>query len=259
MNGEPPADSIIAADVVAPWFRFEESHANAAAVYEMLSGRNITGEWQDGADHATSALEHYVFERMLAGRNAWHPSPDSVALWLTGLSTIGQARGALGAQVVMEDAPDADSTTATALIDRVLAHAIDGELPWPRIRPASAPVPIGSLLDNATRPNQGLAGQEPQKIFVQSAIVTPELRAKWGSRVTWITDPKWRLSEDDYPAAVITIRGLAARDAFASISADVFSARKSRRGIDAGSGGNSYLLLRTPQGWRIISVSSWMA
>lgn len=259
MNGEAPSDSIIAGGVVAPEFRFEESHANAAAFYEILSGRNITAEWRDDADHATSALEHYVFERMLAGRNAWHPSPDSVALWLTGLSTIGQARGALGAQVVMEGAPAPDSAAATALINRVLAHVIDGELPWPRIGSASAPMPTGSLLDNATRPYKGLAGQEPQTIFVKSAIVTAELRAKWGSRVTWITDPKWRLSEDSYPATVVTIYGLAARDVFASINADVFSARKGRRGIDAGNGGNGYLLLRTPQGWRIISVSSWMA
>ena len=135
---------------------------------------------------------------------------------------------------------------------------IDGEQPWPSLNVAAVPRPIGALLDNATRPGGGLAAQPAQTIYVKTPIVTEALRAKWGSRITWITDAKWSLTRDKYPAAVVTIRGLVSRGAFASIGVDVFSANQDSKGINAGEGGNSYLLLLTTEGWKIVSTSTWV-
>jgi hypothetical protein len=260
LDGAPlSADSGSRAPGTPPRLRFETSHLLAARMQELLTGRNLTEEWRQQEAAATTPVEHLVFESLLATRDAWHPDPDSVIAWLEEGSKMSRARGVAGANIQMRKAtPSTDSTLITAMINRLLAHTLDGEVPWPTLTSTGGPQPIGSLLDNATRPDQGLAAQGAQTIYVQTSVVTAELRARWGSRVMFVTDMKWALSKDRYPASVVTIRGLYQNGRFVSVGADVFSARNGSQGIDAGEGGNGYLLVLTKDGWKIVSVSTWV-
>ncbi len=260
MNGKPfTADSAARTPDAPPALRYSDTHQRAVAMIELLTRRDLTSEWQGHLARATNGSERYVFETLLSHRDAWHPDPDSVATWLQTDSKIDRARGQLGASTVMASAHGLpDSATITELIDRMLAHTVDGEAPWPSIATGRGPTPVGNLLDNATRRGAGLAAQTPQTIYVKTPVVTEAMRAKWGSRVTWITDSTWALTKERYPAAEITIRGMARVGAFASVGADVFSARADDKGINAGQGGNSYLLVLTKEGWKIVGVSTWV-
>ncbi|MFN2315947.1 MAG: hypothetical protein ABR551_11950 [Gemmatimonadales bacterium] len=256
MNGRALSDSVVAG-ARAPSLRFEDSHRNAAAFSELLSGRDLSMEWENGAAQARSAMERFVFERMLAGRGRWHPEVDSVVAWLEDGTGIGFARGLLGAPRVLADAPLPDSATATSLIDRILASELDGEAPWELVRPRPAPNPGGAPGSLQLPPPRGWGGRG-HTIYVVTPIVTEELRARWGARVTWITDPEWRLTDEMSPAVVITISGIGARGTLAKISASVASFRKEGEYTNRSLSGDSYLLLRTTTGWRRVGGDSWV-
>ena len=119
MNGAPDTAAATRPSGTPPPARFSDSHQTAAAFTELLTGRDLIAEWRRASEQASSDVERYIFEAMLAGRNAWHPEADSVAAWLTGESKIARARGARGAAVVMAGATGLpDSAIVTALIDR---------------------------------------------------------------------------------------------------------------------------------------------
>lgn len=260
MNGAPDTGRAAQRPLGSPpSLRFSEGHHNAIEFAKLLHGRDLIPEWQAAADHSPTELGRYVFETMLGAMNAWHPGTDSVLTWLASDSKLTRTRGERGAQMVMAAAtPVTDTAVITELIDRALAHVVDGELPWPPINVEERPRPVGQLLDNARRPDRGLAGQDSQSIYIQTPVVTDALRRKWGNRVTWITDMKWSVNKSQYPAAVVTIRALQGVGPLVSISVDVFSARNGARSIEAGAGGNGYLLIRTKDGWRIVSNSMWV-
>lgn len=245
MNGAALPDSVLTG-ASAPVLRFGEAHANASAFSGLLSGRDIPAEWEVGAAEAGSALERFVFERMLAGRGRWRPDPDSVAVWLNDGTALGWARGELGAPRVLADAPLPDSASATSLIHEILADEVDGEEPW-EPRPGASP----------RTPRQGW-GSQGHTIYVVTPMVTEELRRRWTGRATWITDPEWRLGAGEGPAVILRIQGLAARGGVARISVQVSSVRHDSQGAMRTLSGDSYILLRTPTGWRVISADNWM-
>lgn len=228
--------------------RFEESHAVAIRFYSARTGREVVGELRRKLDEARSDSALLVYDAMLVGLGARVIDPEQVADRLLTGGPAARERAIREAGAILRDAPQADTVTTVALLDRLLAIVIEGAEPWPILAPGAA--------DRGRR--LGRRGEGGGPLFLGADSLPDEVRERWKDRV--------RLVEED-PGAAIERRGThfrtsgvvrVGRLARLTVSYTSFIDQGPGRPPHGYAGGLTVFLVLGPDGWRTAQVGEWI-
>jgi hypothetical protein len=226
--------------------RFDESHATAIRFYQRRTGRDVVGELRRHLAAATDDSARLVYGTILAGLGE-RPGIERVVAQLRSGSP---PQVSLGAQSVpglfRTNPPLADSATTVAILDRLIATLVDGGEPWPTLRPDARRPPAG-------RP----PGPTP---YMLADSVPPSLRAKWGSRVRFISSVQWQQMSLREAATLVTLSSVHRVGDLVRVSEHV-SGRLARAAGEVPRlfySGSTFYLLASNGGWVVVTSSMWV-
>ena len=234
-----------------PAMRFGESHATAIQFYQARTGRDVTGELRRHLATATNDSARMVYGTLLVGLGDT-PTAEQLAVQLRSGSApqMTLARGSVPKLFGMRG-PRADSATALAILDRLLASAIDGEEPWPQLAPGPNP---------SQPPNTPAASPQRDVLYVLADSVPRALQEKWGMRARFISVDEWRRMPEREPASLLTLSSVERVGPFVRVRTHL-SGRLARQPNEVPRlfySGTDYFLFSTGDGWRIVEMGMWI-
>jgi hypothetical protein len=253
MNGRdpryPPPTSASATRV-----RFEQAHITAIRFYQAQTARAVIGELRRGYDAAESDSARLVFGTMLHGLDELRLGADTlVAFFRTRSPALADlARRALR-PLLFDSAALADSATAIALLDRLVAITIERAESWRTIG--------ASRGDPGNTPHPTLHHRPaPSTLFLLSDSLPLALQEKWRSRVQIVDSQEWSGRPLHESGVLYTLSSVRRAGAFVVLS--VTASERLARAPDAAPRAYAsmarYYLMELDGEWVVVSTDGWV-
>ena len=231
--------------------RFDESHATAIRFYQARTGRDVRAELRRHLAAATNDSARMVYGTLLTGLGDT-PSVEQIAAQLLSGSAPQMTLARRSIHTVFgTQGPRADSATALAILDRLIASIVDGAEPWPQLTPARTPT---RPLSAPSAPSQG------DVMYVLADSVPRALLEKWRTRARFISLDEWRRMSERQPATLVALSSVERVGSFVRASTHV-SGRLARQPNEVPrlwAAGTTYYLILTADGWRIVETGGWI-
>lgn len=233
--------------------RFEESHRNALRMYSARTGRDplqeLLQQWPVVQDSARLVLEAVLRG---TGRLA-DPAPAELAMSLaTGSEADREAAVRQLRRLIREHGTPADSATQRALLQTLLeAVAADARTPWPALHDDDRAL---------RRAVGGFHGVQDVPVFVLDENVPPAMATAIPAGLMLISREAWQARPLREGGVLIQLQPVRTWGDFASVGLN-WSALRRRAADEAPSGyagGGELILLRTADGWVVVTDSSWI-
>jgi hypothetical protein len=250
---EPGADWRAWLDWMGGQVRFEESHRNALRVYTARTGRDpmqeLLQEWTAAQDSGRMVLGIVLRGTGTLG----DPAPAELAASLLTGSEADRAAAVrqLGGLLRRHGTP-LDPDSAAALLQALLgAVADDARTPWPSLHSDGRAV---------SRAVGGFHGIRDVPVFVVDENVPPAVAATIPAGLMLISRNAWEARPLREGGVLIELRPARAWGDFVSIGLDWTALH--RRAADEApggfAGGGELILLRTDDGWVVVTDMSWI-
>jgi hypothetical protein len=222
--------------------RFEDSHATAIGFYQARTGRDVIGEIRRNLAAATDDSARLVYGTFLTGLG---DAPDVGQIAARFRSGSAEQIALAERQVYAlfgRGAPLADSTTTMAILDRLIAAAVDTVAPWPALT---------MLGRSVARPTVAT--------YVLVDSIPAVLRARWRDRVRFLTSAEWQRMPEREAATLLILSSVERIGPFVRVRTEV-SERLARRPNETpwlAHGGIGYYLLASGDGWVVAAQDMW--
>jgi hypothetical protein len=222
-------------------------------MYGARTGRNPVEElrrtWPPDTDSA-----RLIIGTILRGMQALaEPTPDELAAALLSASDADRqaAQRVLADIIYRNGVPASDSLRSELLVPLLDSIARGANTPW-------LPSPGG---DARLHPYLvDFHGVNDVPVFVLDSELPRFVTAVLPSRFTLITRDAWTARPQREGGALITFLPTRVWHDFVVVGWDwtVFERRAANEAPSGYAGGGSYILLRTPSGWRVVYTSGWI-
>jgi hypothetical protein len=233
-------------------FRFDASHARAIRFTEARTGRDIVAELRRELAESTADSARAVYEYMLIGLDALHPTPASVAAHFRSGSAVWLVVATRELELLFAGSPArAESVTALQLQDRLIAMTVGGGKPWRWI----APLPNGQ--EPRSMPGREVANETT---LLLADSLPPTLRTKWSGRVPMITGEEWKKRSERTGGTLFTLSSVSRVGPFARLGVES-SGRVERRPEQAPwlyYASTIYYLMELNGEWVIVDMGGWI-
>jgi hypothetical protein len=238
--------------------RFEESHINALRMYAARTNRNPIDELRQGWPPADDSARLVIGTILRGMRALGDPTPDELATALLSGPDADRiaARRQLDEMMRRNARPANDSVRIELLLPLLDSLSRGADAPWPG-QPAGAPMPNGRRIHPWAIDFHGISDVP---VFILDAELPAFLTSTLPSRFTLITRRAWDARPQRDGGVLISFQPTRQWDRFVSIgwSWTVFQRRAANEAPSGYAGGGSLVLLRTPDGWRVVGVGAWI-
>lgn len=236
-----------------PLVRFGDSHLYAIRMTERLTGRDIGAELATAADTSRTDSARAVFRALALRVGSVRPT---VAELIPDLRSPDQTERQLAFAALRQHTADrrpAAEAVAEEVVGQLLAQAIDGDSIWTAGPEGRPPV----------RRVHGDSDSIPARpLFLARENLPDGVRTLWERRdgVDVITHEEWRGQPPRQPGVLLAVGEVTALGPLVWVSLDRW-VREERAADESPRGwasGERFLLLRTEEGWEVLSVGEWI-
>jgi hypothetical protein len=211
------------------------------------SGRDVPGELRRAFAAAQEDTAKLVLGTILLALGAHQPDTADVAARLRSPSREESRLGWLEMQELLRTAPATSWAAEPELLDGLLRFSLAREEPWPRLDPTEA------------RRRYGPDGWGPG-VFLRSDSLPSPVRERWRGRAELLSVGEWRERPVELGGILFQPTSILRAGPFAALSLKYDGRLQlppgTRRATYAG--GVTVYLLRTAEGWSMISFEDWM-
>lgn len=237
-----------------PPVRFEESHATAIRFYQARTGRDVVGELRRRYEGALSDSARLVFGAMLQGLGELRLSADEAASYFRSgkAAEVALAQQALRGLFFDSQTRAADSATAVALLDRLVALVVEGVPAWRALDGSPAGwARAGPELHSTPR---------RRTVFLLGDSLPPALREKWKDKVGIVTAKAWRRQPSTEAGVLFTVSSVRQVGPFAlvTVSASERLARAAGQAPQLYAAMISYYLMERNGEWVVVARDEWV-
>jgi hypothetical protein len=239
--------------------RFGVSHRRALRFRELAEGRDFRQEWEESRTTQPSDSAQLVFGYLLANTLEEPPDPHEVVRLLTSDSqTLRTLGGHQLPALFRGPAPswsrEPDDQELVELLEELLGHLLappdpepgSREDPWPYLEAERVAVPLPSLPKDPDSP-----------AFLLSDPLPASFLERWRDRVAVLDQARWDARDPRAPGTLLHLRPpRKAGDHLVQMGFSLYTrrARESHQVPIQDGSAVTIILLRTPEGWRIVSA-----